>query len=73
MICFVLQAGTGRKADDHLIIELQQRIRDLQDKLDSVGVYEVRNLQHFISLLDGGSTLVFKSDSHVHDTGIFLV
>ncbi|RMX39786.1 hypothetical protein pdam_00007134 [Pocillopora damicornis] len=34
------QAGTGRKADDHLIIELQQRIRDLQDKLDSVGVYE---------------------------------
>ena len=44
MICFVLQAGTGRKADDHLIIELQQRIRDLQDKLDSVGVYEVRNL-----------------------------
>ena len=44
MICFVLQAGTVRKADDHLIIELQQRIRDLQDKLDSVGVYEVRNL-----------------------------
>lgn len=36
-----LQAGPGRHVDDHIVIELQQRIRDLQEKLDSVGVYEV--------------------------------
>lgn len=34
------QAGPSRHVDDTIIIELQQRIRDLQEKLDSVGSYE---------------------------------
>ena len=42
--CFLqFQAGPSRQVDDQIILELQQRIRDLQEKLDSVGVYEVRN------------------------------
>ena len=35
------QAEPSRQVDDAIIIELQQRIRDLQEKLDSVGSYEV--------------------------------
>lgn len=42
MLNISLQAGPRRHADDHIIIELQQRIRVLQEKLDSVGSYEVR-------------------------------
>ncbi|XP_078379226.1 dixin-like isoform X2 [Oculina patagonica] len=34
------QAGPSRHVEDQIIIELQQRIRDLQEKLDSVGTYE---------------------------------
>ena len=37
----LFQAGPSRHVDDTIIIELQQRIRDLQEKLDSVGSYEV--------------------------------
>ena len=37
----LFQAGPSRQVDDTIIIELQQRIRDLQGKLDSVGSYEV--------------------------------
>ena len=37
----LFQAGPSRQVDDTIIIELQQRIRDLQEKLDSVGSYEV--------------------------------
>lgn len=39
----LLQAGPGRQVDDNIIIELQQRIRDLQEKLDSVGSHEVKD------------------------------
>ncbi|CAH3189594.1 unnamed protein product [Porites evermanni] len=34
------QTGPNRYVDDHKIMELQQRIRDLQAKLDSVGSHE---------------------------------
>ena len=40
---YKLQVGPNRHVDDHKIMELQQRIRDLQAKLDSVGSYEVRS------------------------------
>lgn len=45
------QAGPSRQVEDQMIIEFQQRIRDLQEKLDSVGSYEA-NLSARISSQD---------------------
>ena len=42
LLLFSLQAGPSRHVDDQIIIEFQKKIRDLQEKLDSVGSYEVR-------------------------------
>lgn len=55
---YELQAGPNRYVDDHKIMELQQRIRDLQAKLDSVGSYEVRC--HVTMPLGGAVRLVFR-------------
>ena len=53
-----MQAGPNRYVDDHKIMELQQRIRDLQAKLDSVGSYKVRC--HVTMPLGGAVKLVFE-------------
>ena len=55
---YELQAVPNRHIDDHKIMELQQRIRDLQAKLDSVGSYEVRC--HVTMPLGGAVKLVFE-------------
>ena len=55
---YELQTGPNRYVDDHKIMELQQRIRDLQAKLDSVGSHEVRC--HVTMPLGGAVKLVFE-------------
>ena len=57
------QAGPSRQVDDAIIIELQQRIRDLQEKLDSVGSYEVHVEEFFQTKQNITTCIVFNKCS----------
>ena len=70
------QAGPSRQVDDAIIIELQQRIRDLQEKLDSVGSYEVEeffsNKQNTTACIvfNKFSPNYFNNSDHDHETNL---
>ena len=62
-----MQAGPGRQVDDNIIIELQQRIRDLQEKLDSVGSYEVKANQNNLHVFNTLSLHSFNNNDRDHE------